>query len=52
MGDLLPSCLDAAKSTQKHRLITNIMEWLQNFAVYVSLIARKQPQHVPVPVPS
>ena len=50
MGDLLPSRLgldDAAKSTQKHCLITNIMEWLQSFAVYVSVIARKQPQHVP-----
>ena len=50
MGDLLPSCLgldDAAKSTQKHCLITNIMEWLQSFAVYVTVIARKQPQRVP-----
>ena len=47
MGDLLPSRLgldDAAKSTQKHGRITNIMEWLQSFAVYVSVIARKQPR--------
>ena len=35
------------KSTRKHRFITNIMEWLQSFAVYVSVIARKQPQPVP-----
>ena len=50
MRDLLPSCLgidNAAKSTQKHGHITNIMEWLQSFAVYVSVIARKQPQRVP-----
>ena len=49
MGDLLSSHLgldDAAKSKQKHRLITKIMEWLQSFAVYFSVIARKQP-HVP-----
>ena len=50
MGGLLPNRLgldDAAKSTQKHRLIINIMEWLQSFAVYVSVIARKQPRRVP-----
>ena len=49
MGDLLPSCLgldDAAKSKQKHCLIINISEWLQSFAVYVSVIARKQSQRV------
>ena len=44
MGDLLPSRLgldDGAKSIQKHHLITNITEWLQSFAVYVSVIAKK-----------
>ena len=49
MGDLLPNRLgldDVAKSKQKHRLVTNITEWLQGFAVYVSVIARKQPQCV------
>lgn len=35
------------KSSQKHWIITNIIEWLQGFAVYVSVIARKHPQYVP-----
>ena len=34
-------------SKSNQRPITNILEWLQAFAVYVSVIARKQPQHVP-----
>ena len=34
-------------SKSKQRPITNISEWLQAFAVYVSVIARKQPQRVP-----
>ena len=34
-------------SKSKQHPITNISEWLQAFAVYVSVIAKKQPQHVP-----
>ena len=49
MGDLIPSRLgldDAARSKLR-RSVTNISEWLQAFAVYVSVIARKQPHRVP-----
>ena len=34
-------------SKSKQRPVTNISEWLQAFAVYVSVISRKQPQRVP-----
>ena len=37
----------AVGSKFKQHPITNISEWLQAFAVYVSVIARKQLQHVP-----
>ena len=38
---------ETAGSKSKQRSVTNIAEWLQAFAVYVSITARKQPQHVP-----
>jgi len=46
MSDLLLNHLgheDTAKGNQKHH-ITNISEWLQGFAVYVLVIAKKEPQ--------
>ena len=49
MGDLIPTRLgldDTARSKLR-RTITNISEWLQAFAVYVSIIAKKQPYRVP-----
>jgi len=50
MADLVPSHLDfedivGAKS--KQQAVTNITEWLEAFVVYVSVVARKQPQRVP-----
>ena len=49
MGDLIPTRLgldDTARSKLRCT-ITNISEWLQAFAVYVSIIAKKQPHRVP-----
>ena len=49
-GDLVPSNLgfeETAGSKSKQHPVTSIAEWLQAFAVYVSIITRKQPQHVP-----
>ena len=49
MGDLIPTHLgldDTARSKLR-RSVTNISEWLQAFAVYVSVIAKKQPHCVP-----
>jgi len=50
MGDLVPSHLgfgDMVGNKSKQRSVANISEWLEAFAVYVSVIARKQPQRVP-----
>jgi len=50
MGDLIPNHLgfeEAARSKSKQRSVTNISKWLEAFAVYVSVIARTQPQRVP-----
>jgi len=50
MGDLVPSHLgfeETSRSKSKQRTITCVSEWLQAFAVYVSVVAKKQPQHVP-----
>ena len=50
LGDLLSNHLgfeETVGSKSKQHPITNISEWLQAFAVYVSVIARKQPQRVP-----
>ena len=50
MGDLLPSHIgldDATKAKQKYRIVTIIIEWLQGFAVYISVISQKQPQRIP-----
>ena len=47
MGDPVPSHLgfeETAGSKSKQRLITNVSEWLQAFAVYVSVVSKK---HVP-----
>ena len=49
-GDLVPNHLgfeETVGSKSKQQPITNITEWLQAFAVYVSVIAKKQPQRVP-----
>ena len=49
MGDLVPSRLgfEETAGAKSKRFTTNISEWLQAFAVYVSVIAKKQPQRVP-----
>ena len=50
LGDFVPNHLgfeEIVGSKSKQHPITNISEWLQAFAVYVSVIARKQPQRVP-----
>ena len=50
LGYLVPNHLgfeETVGSKSKQCPITNISEWLQVFAVYVSVIARKQPQRVP-----
>jgi len=50
MGDLIPNHLgfeEAARSKSKQCSVTNISEWLEAFAVYVSVIARTQTQRVP-----
>ena len=50
MADLVPNHLNFGEtvgSKAKQRPINNISEWLQAFAIYVSIIARKQPQCVP-----
>ena len=52
MSDLLPEHLGQApleedpKAKSKHRLISSITQWLQCFAVYTAVIARKQPSRV------
>ena len=49
MEDLIPTRLgldDTARSKLRC-FITNISEWLQAFAVYITVIAKKQPHHVP-----
>ena len=50
MAELIPSRLsfdEAEKSKPKYRPITNVNEWLQAFAVYVSVVAKKQPHRIP-----
>jgi len=50
MADLVPSHLgfeNTVGAKSKQRTVTNITEWLEAFAVYVSVVARKQPQRVP-----
>ena len=50
LADLVPNHLgfeEIVGSKSKQRPVTNISEWLQAFAVYVSVIRRKQPQRVP-----
>ena len=50
MGDLVPTNLSFEETTgtkSKHRSITNISEWLQAFAVYVSVVSKKQPERIP-----
>ena len=49
MGDLIPTHLgldNTARSKLRHS-VTNISKWLPAFAVYVSVIAKTQPHHVP-----
>ena len=50
LADLVPTRLgfeDTTRSKIKHRSVANISEWLQAFAVYVSVIAKTQPYRVP-----
>jgi len=50
MGDLVPSHLrfeETSGSKSRQRTITCVSESLQAFAVYVSVVAKKQPQRVP-----
>ena len=49
MGDLIPTHLglDDTACSKLRCFVTNISEWLQAFAVYISVIAKKQPHHVP-----
>ena len=50
MADLVPQRLgfeETLRPRQKCQTITKICEWLQAFAVYVSIIAKKQPDRVP-----
>ena len=49
MGDLISTRLglDDTACSKLRRSVTNISEWLQAFAVYMSVIARKQPHRVP-----
>ena len=50
MADLIPSHLgfeEITGSKPRQRSVTNISKWLQAFAVYVSVISKKQPQRVP-----
>ena len=50
LGDLVPNHLGFEETVgykSKQHPITNISEWLQPFSVYVSVIARKQPQCMP-----
>ena len=50
MADLVPSHLgfeEITGSKPRQPSVTNISEWLQAFAVYMSVISKKQPQHVP-----
>ena len=49
MGDLIPTRLrlDDTVRSKLRCSVTNISEWLQAFAVYVSVIAKKQPHCVP-----
>ena len=50
MGDLIPSHLgfeEIVGAKSKQRSVTNNSKWLQAFAVYVSVIARNQPERVP-----
>jgi len=43
-GDLVPTHLETTGSKTKQRSVANIFEWLQAFAVYVAIKAKKQPQ--------
>ena len=54
MGELLPERLsshcedeDQIKSTKpKRRAVTNILEWLQCFGIYIAIVSRKEPHRV------
>ena len=50
MGDLVPSHLgfgDTASNKSKQRSVANISEWLEAFAVYVSVISRNGVSRAP-----
>ena len=57
MAELLPDRLgtagmragdDQTKSVKtKRRLVTNIVEWVECFAIYIAVLSKKQPQRVP-----
>ena len=53
MADLLPERLGAGgdneptKSTKKRKIVTNILEWVRCFGLYISIIAHSTPERVP-----
>ena len=50
MSELQPDQLgyaDSSKQQGKKKAISNILEWIQCFCIYISVIAGKQPQQVP-----
>ena len=58
MAELLPDRLGVARAVgneesagrvakQKRRVVSNIMEWVQCFGVYLAVISRKQPLRIP-----
>ena len=51
MGELLPGNLsltdDELKQKPKHCRVSSITEWLQGFAIYVAVLSRNQPAHIP-----
>ena len=53
MAELLPDRLGSAGDDQtksvktKRRLVTNIVEWVECFAIYIAVLSKKQPQRVP-----
>lgn len=52
MADLLPDKLasfgdsESTKPTKKRKIVTNILEWVRCFSLYVSIISRNSPERV------
>ena len=57
MAELLPDRMGTAGtrtgkdqsrvSRPRRKVVTNILEWVERFAIYVAVVSRKQPQRVP-----